>query len=78
MDKDTQLIWEAYNSEDSIGDMLYELLNSLDPSARTRSGANVSDILNDIINELNDIVIKAESTTNNPEVKQLVQKLKMD
>jgi len=62
------------HSGSSIGDMLYDLLTSLDRDAKTRSGAMVSDVLKDIIDELNDIVNNAERSS----VKELVSRLKMD
>jgi hypothetical protein len=58
--------------------MLYGLLTSLDRDAKTRSGAMVSDVLNDIIDELNDIVENAERSSDSPEVQELVSRLKMD
>jgi hypothetical protein len=58
--------------------MLYGLLTSLDRDAKTRSGAMVSDVLKDIIDELNDIVENAERSSDSPEVQELVSRLKMD
>jgi hypothetical protein len=58
--------------------MLYDLLTSLDRDAKTRSGAMVSDVLKDIIDELNDIVENAERSSDSPEVQELVSRLKMD
>jgi hypothetical protein len=58
--------------------MLYDLLTSLDRDAKTRSGAMVSDVLKDIIDELNDIVGNAERSSDSPEVQELVSRLKMD
>jgi hypothetical protein len=66
------------HSGSSIGDMLYDLLTSLDRDAKTRSGAMVSDVLKDIIDELNDIVENAERSSDSPEVQELVSRLKMD
>jgi len=62
------------HSGSSIGDMLYDLLTSLDRDAKTRSGAMVSDVLKDIIDELNDIVENAKRSS----VQELVSRLKMD
>lgn len=65
-------------SGQSIGDMLYDLLNSLDPDAKTKSGARVQDVLGDILDELNEIVDVAERHSDSEGVLELVRKLKMD
>jgi hypothetical protein len=65
-------------SGQSIGDMLYDLLTSLDPDAKTKSGARVQDVLGDILDELNEIVDVAERHSDSEGVLELVRKLKMD
>lgn len=62
----------------SIGDMLYDLLTSLDPDTKTKSGARVRDVLGDILDELNEIVDVAERHSDSEGVLELVRKLKMD
>ena len=65
-------------STESIGDMLFELISSTDPAAKTRSGAKVTDVLRDILDELNDIVENAVRVSDSEEVAELARKLKMD
>jgi hypothetical protein len=81
----SSLVNESYQGrEPSIGDMLDHLLTSLHRNAKTQSGAlvipltMVSDELNLIIDELNDIVGKAERSSASSEVRALVSKLKKD
>lgn len=62
----------------SIGNELYELYTSIDPESKTRSGAKVTDVLRDILDELNDIVNNAERQSDSEEIAELVRKLKMD
>lgn len=65
-------------SGQSIGDMLYDLLTSLDPDTKTKSGAKVQDVLGDILDELNEIVDVAERHPDSRGVLELVKQLKMD
>ena len=62
----------------SIGNELYELYTSIDPESKTRSGAKVTDVLRDILDELNDIVNNAERQSDSEEIAELVRKLKTD
>ena len=63
----------------SIANDLYNLYVNLDPTAKTKSGALVSEVLKDIINELNDIVSSAERKQDLPEtLPSLLRLLKFD
>ncbi len=67
------------NANYSIANDLYDLYVSLDPAAKTKSGALVSEVLKDIIKELNDIVSNAERKQNLPEtLPNLLRLLKFD
>jgi predicted Zn-dependent peptidase len=67
------------NTSYSVANDLYDLYVSLDPTAKTKSGALVSEVLKDIINELNDIVSSAERKQDLPEtLPNLLRLLKFD
>lgn len=83
--KDSQLLAEAYSkvlkeqAGFSIGNELYKLYTELEPNAKTKSGARVSDVLKSILEELQDVVQSAKSNADQPEVlHSLLQKLSLD
>lgn len=83
--KDSQLLAEAYSkvlkeqSGFSIGNELYKLYTELEPSAKTKSGARVSDVLKSILEELNDVVQSAQNNADQPEVLHtLLKRLALD
>lgn len=63
----------------SLGNELRSLLASLDPKAKTESGALVADVLKDILSEFDDIVNKAKQHADQPDaIHGLLQQLKTD
>jgi hypothetical protein len=72
------LFQDSTHGGDSIGSSLYGLYTDLAPDVKTKSGARVSDVLKDIIDELNDIVAEAESDRSSEALTKLVSKLKID
>jgi hypothetical protein len=65
-------------SGQSIGDMIYDLITSLDEHTFNTYGASVKDELGLILDELNEIVDVAERHSDSEGVLELVRKLKMD
>jgi hypothetical protein len=72
------LFQDSASRGDSIGSSLYNLYTDLAPDAKTKSGARVSDVLKDIIDELKDIVAEAENDRSPEALTKLVGKLKLD
>ena len=73
------LLKESSGDSHSIGNALYNLYVNLDPKAKTKSGALVSEVLKDILNEMNDVVNSAKQNLDQPEtIHSLLQKLSLD
>ena len=70
------IITENTNTNFSIANELYNLYTNLSPNAKTKTGALVSEILKDILNELNDIVNAAERDPQ--QLSNLIKQLKFD
>jgi len=63
----------------SIGNELYNLYTNLDPKAKTKSGALVSEVLKNILDEYVHIIDRAKQNADQPEVIELLlQQLSLD
>lgn len=63
----------------SIGNELHNLYTNLDPKAKTKSGALVSEVLKDILDEYVQIINRAKQNADQPEVIQaLLRQLSLD
>ena len=58
----------------SIGTLLYQLLVDLDPKAKTKNGARVSDVLKMILDDFNEVVDKAKRNSDQPETLEMLLK----
>ena len=66
------------SDEASIGDMIYNLIESLDEDTKTNTGARVKDVLEDILNELEDIATAAKRSSDPSEIDRLIRRLSLD
>ena len=63
----------------SIGNELYNLYTNLDPKTKTKSGALVSEVLKNILDEYVQIIDRAKQNADQPEViESLLRQLSLD
>lgn len=62
----------------SLGDMIYNLIESLDEGTKTNTGASVKDVLENILQELEDITSSMSRVRSLGQIESLIRRLSLD